>query len=116
MRKESRLTKQAQFAAVFAGGDSWANRLLVLRARANGLGFSRFGFVVGKQVGKAVRRNKVKRWMRESVRLTPIKSGWDVVFIARSTCSTSDYHQVDKAIKELLSQACLLEESWRIER
>ena len=75
----------------------------------NGLPLSRYGFSVGKRLGKAVARNRVKRLLREGMRLTPIKPGWDMVFIARSRASAANYHRLKEAMEELLARAGLLE-------
>ena len=110
MGREQRLTKSSQFATVYRRGNSWGSALLVMRAFPNGLEQSRFGFSVSKKVGKAVVRNRLKRLLRESVRLTPLKPGWDIIFIARSAASTADYHQLDRAVRKLIWQAHLLQQ------
>jgi ribonuclease P protein component len=45
---------------------------------------SRVGLAVGRAVGSAVERNRVKRWIREAVRrgLPGLCGTWDVVVIA----------------------------------
>jgi ribonuclease P protein component len=80
----------------------------VLRAMPNGLPLSRCGFSVGKNIGKAVVRNRVKRLLREIVRLTPIKPGWDIVLIARSKSSIAQFADLKKIIENLLSRAQIL--------
>jgi ribonuclease P protein component len=89
----------------------WANSLLVMKAMPNGLSLSRHGFAVTKKVGKAVQRNRVKRVLREIMRLQSLKPGWDIVFIARSVAVNVNYHQLERAVTSLLARAQLLESS-----
>jgi len=74
----------------------------------NGLPLSRCGFSVGKNIGKAVVRNRVKRLLREIIRLTPIKPGWDIVLIARSKSSVAQFTDLKKIVENLLSSARIL--------
>jgi len=75
----------------------------------NGLSLSRYGFSVTKKVGKAVQRNRLKRLLKEIMRMQSLKSGWDIVFIARSVAVNADYHQLERAVTKLLARAQLLE-------
>jgi ribonuclease P protein component len=80
-----------------------------MKAMPNGSSLSRYGFAVTKKVGKAVQRNRVKRLLREIMRLQSLKPGWDIVFMARSVAGDADYHQLKRALTRLLAQAQLLE-------
>ncbi len=109
MGGEEYLTKPEQYALVYSKGSSWASGLLVMKALPNGLALSRCGLSVSKRVGKAVTRNRVKRLLREILRIMPLKSGWDIIFIARRVAATTDYASLKKSVEDLLSRARLLE-------
>ncbi len=109
MRGEEYLTKPQQYALVYSKGSSRVSNLVVMKALPNGLTLSRCGLSVSKRVGKAVTRNRVKRLFREILRIMPLKSGWDIVFIARPVVADADYTSLKRTVEGLLSRACLLE-------
>ena len=83
MRKD-KLVKAA-VNRLFSDGASAKARLLVARALANGLPFSRFAAIAPRKIGTAVLRNRVKRrlraaWALERAALPP---GFDYAAIAR---------------------------------
>jgi ribonuclease P protein component len=102
-----RLASSADFRRVREQGRCWSDPRLVLCVHPNGLACVRVGYAVSKHIGKAVRRNRVKRLMRESVRaycdlVTP---GWDLVFTARQRIGFSDYWDVQGSVGHLLGKA-----------
>ena len=105
MRREERLTRNGDFARVYDQGKSWANKLLVMRAFPTGREQSRVGFSVSKRVGNAVVRNRVKRVLREAVRLSDWKTGWDVVFIAHTGTAMCDSDEIGQAVEELAQRS-----------
>jgi ribonuclease P protein component len=46
--------------------------------------------------------------LREILRLSSLKSGWDVVFVARVVAANADYNTLKESVVSLLSRACLL--------
>ncbi|MCB0211309.1 MAG: ribonuclease P protein component [Anaerolineae bacterium] len=110
MKRKYRLRRNSDFQRIRQVGKSYASSLLVLAFLRNELDHSRFGFVVSKRLGKAVQRNKIKRRMRESVRLKipHIKPGFDVVLIARIPSRGATFSDICRSIDRLLKTANLL--------
>jgi ribonuclease P protein component len=108
MKREERLTKPEQFTSVYNEGITQVDRILVLKAKSNQLEFSRYGISVSKHIGKAVVRNRVKRVLREILRLTPMSPGWDIILIARSPSAGGDYQEINKSVLKLLSRAHIM--------
>jgi len=66
--KSSRLRKSSEFKEVFRKGRKIVTHTLVFHVLKTNLGGPRLGLAVSRKVGKAVRRNKVKRRIREVFR------------------------------------------------
>jgi ribonuclease P protein component len=107
MRRYERLRRSEDFAAVYREGRAVSSDPLVLRARRNGLGVTRLGYAVGKRIGTAVVRNRVKRRLREAVRGFDLEPGWDVVIIARASAAMMDYHEGVRTLASLFRRAKL---------
>ncbi len=119
MRSKYRLKANADFQHLRRQGHTLHHPLLVISFLPNGLEYSRFGFIVGKRLGKATVRNRIKRRLREAVRLRlrrgEIAEGWDVVFIARRPIREASFRQMDRAVGQLLRRARLTGDSLRSE-
>ena len=104
MKRERRLTKPEQYTLVYNQGNSQADRFLVVRAMSNNLNCSRYGISVSKRIGNAVVRNRIKRILREILRVSSLSPGWDIILIARRAAAKSNYHQLQQSINNLLSR------------
>ena len=89
-----------------------ANSYLVLYAKPNHTAQNRVGVTVGKKLGHAVVRNRVRRRLREIYRCNEDRftSGWDIVVVARSRCVGANFGSLTKAYLSLAEKAGLLRE------
>jgi len=81
-----RLRQRADFLAAAAGGKASSAAFVLQARKRSDEGPARFGFTVSKKVGNAVERNRVRRRLREIVRLTAADqacAGHDYVLIGR---------------------------------
>ena len=99
-----RLLRRAEFDAVYQGGRRRAGREFTVFLRPNGLDLSRFGWSIKKALGSAVRRNRIRRRLREIVRLyrREIAPGWDIVIHPRSSTATADFSPLAEELLRLL--------------
>ena len=92
------------------GTNGQANGYLVLYARRNRTQCNRVGITVGKKLGGAVVRNRVRRRLREVYRLNEaaFSPGWDIVVVARSRCIKADFAKLTNAYLSLAEKAGIL--------
>ena len=86
VKRQYHIQENKRFQEIRQQGKSYSSELLVMGVLSNELPYSRFGFSINARIGGAVVRNRLKRRLREAIRLrmATIEPGWDVVFIARS--------------------------------
>lgn len=94
------------FQRVYRQGRSVANRYLILYWLENDGQGRRFGFSLSKKLGKAVRRNKLRRRLKEICRLNLpwFSDNCDYVFIARKEAIDKDFHQLKESVRRLLEK------------
>lgn len=101
-----RLRASGDFAAVFAARQRQSRGVMTLHARPNNLDHNRLGISIGRRHGNAVRRNAIKRRLREAFRLNQHQwpRGYDlaVTFRPHRPLSVVDYAE---ALAALLCQA-----------
>jgi len=108
VKGKQHLKKKYQFDLVYEKGRTWSNRQLVFKAVPNQMAFSRYGFSVSRKVGGAVKRNLVKRRLREIVGKQVLVPGWDLLFIARSSAREADFRGLQASVTNVLLRAGIL--------
>jgi len=105
MRREQRLRRGVDFERVRANRKSWAHPLIVCYERVRSEpGPTRVGIVVGRRVGNAAVRNRVKRRIREAARsiYPQLDSGYDLIVIARQPAAAASLAELGDALRSVL--------------
>lgn len=105
LKKEQRLRKKKDFERVFEEGTAFRGKNLNACVIPNSLDFSRIGIVTGKKVGHAVKRNRIRRLLRECFRLNKalLGPGLDVVLIAKRDFPTT-FSEAEEEFKRFVDR------------
>ena len=112
MKERYTLKQNSDFRRLYARGKSAANAYLVVYCRRSRSGVNRLGYTVSTKLGHAVVRNRVRRRLREIVRLNAprLKTGYDIVLVARSRCVGAEYQKLEGAYLSACAKLGLLKE------
>lgn len=101
--------KNKEFQNVFKKGQGFLGKFLRIKVAKNDLDETRLGFIVSLKISKkAVIRNKIKRRLREIVRITETKPGYDIVVAVKPEIVDKNYQEIKKELVNLLKNAKIL--------
>jgi len=107
-RKSERLRKNTEFVSAMKGKRLSLDGLSLFYA-GNDKAHFRVGISVSKKLANAVKRNRLKRQIRNSVMhaLSRHSLGYDLVFVARRELVAAGYEQIVKAVEAILRRTIL---------
>ena len=106
------LKLNGDFRRVDRRGKSSVGGYVVVYALKTKRQINRLGLTVSSSVGKAVKRNRIKRLMRESWRDLDAKIpvGYDFVLVARTRAADKTKQQIERDVEYSLKGLGLIEE------
>lgn len=111
MKKSYRIKKEKEFQTIIYQKNSYANRyFIVYVSESEKNKHFRVGLSVGKKIGNAVTRNRVKRLMRTVLYdvKEEVSPQANIVFIARPKAAELSYNEVKKNMVHVMGLAHLL--------
>lgn len=114
LKKKYRVKSEKEFQLVFRKGESIANRQLVLYVYPKPeQEHFRVGLSVGKKIGNAVKRNQVKRYLRQALHELQdvIDPEIDFLLIARPDIKEKTFAQVKQSVIHVMSLAKIIDKS-----
>lgn len=110
MEKTESLRMNYMFRRIYARGRVVPGRYMVLYAMENGKDINRLGITTSRKVGKSVKRNRIRRIIRESYRQLEdkLKSGYDLVFVVRSLNVLPNFWDVQKEMVYLFGKCGII--------
>ena len=97
-RKSTTLTASPEFERVYRNGSVYRGRLFSVHALPNTIGEPRLGLSVSKKVGTAVKRNKVRRRLKEVFRTSAkrLPDDLDFVISARPAAAEASFEELNE--------------------
>ena len=103
------LKKSGEFSCTIKKGLVFYHNLVVVYILENNSPL-RFGICVGKKIGNAVQRNKIKRRFKEILRsmLSFFKFNGAVVIIARASCKSADFNEIKESFFSVFKESGII--------
>ena len=107
--KISSIKENSDFKRLYYRGKSSVKKRIVLYYRKNKFSYNRLGLTVSPKVGNAVKRNRIRRLLKENYRLLrDISNGYDIVIVARKSAAFATFDEIGKDLKSALYDSGLL--------
>lgn len=101
------LKKQKQFDYIYRRGKSFANRQLIIHYAKSRLNCNLIGISISKKVGGAVKRNYLRRVIKEILRKKDLKPGFNIIITVRKSSDELSYAVILKSMEHILKKTGL---------
>ena len=106
MRRFEMVKKHSDFDDIIQNGKYKKNKAYIIYNKVNEKDFTRWGLAVGKKIGDAHVRNKVKRQVREIITANKklFQNNKDYIIIVKKSVLEMDFEEMNKNLVELLNK------------
>jgi ribonuclease P protein component len=102
--KNERIRKRKDYLTIYQQGTRGYSEHFITITKKNPLGVQRLGITVSKKVGNAVKRNRIKRLLREFFRLNKsrLSNSQDILIMAKKGIPAFRYQDICKELEGIL--------------
>lgn len=110
MKKKNIIKKSLDFDRIIHNNNSYKYKDYIIYIEKNNNDYYRFGLSVGKKIGNAVTRNKVKRQLKSIIDKNIYKNGFDCIIIVGRGILSRSYNEMEINYNNFIKQFDILEE------
>ena len=113
MKYTTSLKKNYEFKRLYNKGKSAASKYIAVYVRKNGRDENRLGITVSTKLGGAVRRNRIRRRLKEAYRINEhkLRKGHDLVIVARMSSQDAKWSELEASVLTLFTKLGIMESS-----
>jgi len=111
MKKINTIKKSNEFEKIIKNNKSYRSKYFYIYVQRHQEDIYHFGLSVGKKIGNAVRRNKVKRQLREIISKNDYQKNFDCIIIVRREINNADFQEIKEDLNKSLKKLLIIKES-----
>ncbi len=106
------LKKSSEFQRLFKSGKWYGDGVLSIYIEKNSKDSNRVGVAVGRKIAKSVKRNRIKRLIKESYRIheKEINQGYNIIVVCKKDIDVEkiNFNEIEKNLVSCLEKASLM--------
>ncbi len=110
MKKINILRKNLDFSRIIEKAKPYKYKDYIIYKEEHEEGITHFGISVGKKVGNAVTRNRIKRQIKSIIDKYPYKNNFNCIIIVRKGITEKKFSEMEEDLKEVMTRLHILEE------
>ena len=111
MKKINIIKDSKDFEKIIKNNKSFRSKYFYIYKQNHEENIYHFGISVGKKIGNAVRRNKVKRQLREIISKNDYQKNFDCIIIVRREINNADFQEIQEDLNYALKKLLLIKEN-----
>ena len=110
MKKINIIKKSEEFQKIIKNNKSYKTKYLYIYIAKHEENIYHFGLSVGKKIGNAVRRNKVKRQLREIISENDYQNNFDCIIIVRREINNCSFEEIRNDLNDFFNKVNIIKE------